>query len=59
MVIVLVRHIDFSMKKVVELCVHDLTLLLVTRICIENSTKDDNVCRGAMMKEHWVQERAD
>ena len=46
----LVRRIDFSMKNVVELCVHDLTVFLAVRICMRNSTKEGTVKMGAVMK---------
>ena len=45
----LVRRIDFSMKNVVELCVHDLTVLLAIRICMKNSTKEDTIRTGLVM----------
>ena len=43
------KRIDLSMKNVVELGVYDLTILLADRICMKNSTEEDNVRRRAVI----------
>ena len=50
----LVRHIDFSMKYVIELYIYDLTVLLAVRIYMRNPTKEDKVRTSAVMKHRWA-----
>ena len=46
--------IDLSMKNsVVELKGNDLTVL-VDRICMKNSTEEDNVRESALIKRRWA-----
>ena len=47
------------MKNVVELGVHDLTVFLVDRICMKNSTEEDNVRTSAVMKRRWARGHAE
>ena len=47
------------MKNVVELGVHDLTVLLAVRIYMRNSTKEDTVRMGEMMKRQWARGHAE
>ena len=59
MVIVLIRHKEFCMNKMVELYVYDFTIVSMIRICMLNSTEEDCINRGANMGQHWAQEHAD
>ena len=48
-------RIDLSMKNtVVELKGNDLTVLLADRICMKNSTEEDNVRESALIKRRWA-----
>ena len=48
------RRIDLSMKNIVELGVHDLTVVLADRICMKHSTKEGNVRTSAVMMHRWA-----
>ena len=55
MVTVLIRCTEFCMNKMIELYIHDFNVVFVIRICILNSIEEDNVKKGAMMEQHWVE----
>ena len=53
------RRIDLSMKNIVELGTYDLTVLLADRIYMKNSTEEENVRTGAVMKHRWARGHAE
>ena len=46
-------------NSVVELKVNDLTVLLADKICMENSTEEDNIRTSAVIKRRWARGHAE
>ena len=46
-------------NSVVELKVNDLIVLLADRICMKNSTEEDNVRTSAVIKRRWARDHAE